>query len=84
VVSRIGGLPEAVTDGESGLLVAPGDADELAGALERLIGDRALRERLGAGARARVEAFSAPAVVPRYEAAYERALAARRAALAIG
>jgi glycosyltransferase involved in cell wall biosynthesis len=84
VVSRIGGLPEAVTDGESGLLVAPGDADELAGALERLIGDPAQRERLGAGARARVEAFSAPAVVPRYEAAYERALAARRAALAIG
>jgi glycosyltransferase involved in cell wall biosynthesis len=82
VVSRIGGLPEAVLDGESGLLVTPGDAGELAGAFDRLIRDPALRERLGAGARVRVEAFSAPAVVPRYEAAYERALASRRATLA--
>ena len=82
VVSRIGGLPEAVIDGESGVLVAPGDAGALAGALERLIADPALRERLGAGARARVEAFSAPAVVPRYEAAYERARETRRAGLA--
>jgi glycosyltransferase involved in cell wall biosynthesis len=82
VVSRIGGLPEAVIDGESGLLVEPGDADALAGALDRLIGDEALRERLGTGARERVEAFSAPAVVPRYEAAYERALATRGATLA--
>jgi glycosyltransferase involved in cell wall biosynthesis len=82
VVSRIGGLPEAVLDGESGLLVTPGDAGELAGAFDRLIRDPALRERLGAGARVRVEAFSAPAIVPRYEAAYERALASRRATLA--
>jgi len=81
VVSRIGGLPEAVIDGDSGLLVTPGDAGALADALERLIADPALRERLGAGARARVEAFSAPAVVPRYEAAYERARETRRAAL---
>lgn len=81
VVSRIGGLPEAVIDGDSGLLVTPGDAGALADALERLIADPALRGRLGAGARARVEAFSAPAVVPRYEAAYERARETRRAAL---
>ena len=73
---------KAVIDGESGVLVAPGDAGALAGALERLIADPALRERLGAGARARVEAFSAPAVVPRYEAAYERARETRRAGLA--
>ncbi len=83
VASRIGGLPEAVIDGESGLLVTPGDAGELAAALERLLGDPALRERLGSGARARVEYFSAPAVVPRYEAAYERAIATRGAALAV-
>jgi len=83
VASRIGGVPEAVTDGESGLLVPPGDAGELAGALDRLIGDRALRERLGAGALARVEAFSATAVIPRYEAAYERALATRRVTLTV-
>jgi glycosyltransferase involved in cell wall biosynthesis len=82
VVSRIGGLPEAVTDSESGLLVEPGDAGQLAAALDRLMGDAPLRERLGAGARTRVEAFSAPAVVPRYEAAYAQALAVRSATLA--
>jgi glycosyltransferase involved in cell wall biosynthesis len=82
VASRIGGLPEAVVDEESGLLVTPKDPVELAGALERLIADRALRERLGAGARERVKQFSAPAVVPRYEAAYDRALESRSAALA--
>ena len=83
VASRIGGLPEAVSDGESGLLVEPGDAEALAGALDRLVGDPALRDRLGAGARVRVEEFSAPAVVPRYETAYEQALAIRRATLAV-
>ena len=83
VASRIGGLPEAVSDEESGLLVEPGDAGQLAGALDRLAGDPALRDRLGAGARVRVEEFSAPAVVPRYEAAYEQALAIRRATLAV-
>ena len=81
VVSRIGGLPEQVVDGESGLVVAAGDAGELCGALERLLGDAELRERLGAGARARVEMFTAPAVVPRYESAYERVVAARSAKL---
>ncbi len=83
VASRIGGLPEAVVDGESGLLVEPADAGALAAAIDRLIGDPALRERLGAGARSGVEAFSAPAVVPRYEAAYEQALTIRRANLAL-
>jgi glycosyltransferase involved in cell wall biosynthesis len=82
VASRIGGLPEAVVDGESGLLVTPKNPAELAGALDRLLADPALRERLGAGARERVKQFSAPAVVPRYEAAYDRALETRSRSLA--
>lgn len=44
----IGGVAEAVRHGETGLLVAPGDTAALTGALQRLILDRALRERLGA------------------------------------
>jgi glycosyltransferase involved in cell wall biosynthesis len=44
----VGGVPEAVRDGETGLLVPPGDTAALTSALERLIVDRALRERLGA------------------------------------
>ena len=77
VATRTGGLPEVVGD-DSGILVAPGSAAELRGALERLAGDPALRERLSTGARARAERFSAAAVLPRVEAAYARAVDHRR------
>jgi glycosyltransferase involved in cell wall biosynthesis len=83
VVSRIGGLRDIVIDGESGILAQPGDAADLAGALDRLAADPELRARLGAGARARVQEFSAAAVVPRYEQAYDRALATRSGAGAV-
>jgi glycosyltransferase involved in cell wall biosynthesis len=52
VASRVGGLPELVKDGETGLLVEPRAADELAAALGRLVADRGLRRRLGAAGRA--------------------------------
>jgi glycosyltransferase involved in cell wall biosynthesis len=51
VASRLGQVGEVVIDGENGLLVEPGDADELAQAIERLAADRDLRERLGDAAR---------------------------------
>jgi len=54
VASDLSGIPELVRDGESGLLVAPGDARALAGALRALAEDPALRRRLGAAARGRV------------------------------
>ncbi len=47
------GTAEAIEDGVTGLLVAPGDAAALRGALERLLGDRAAREAMGAAARRR-------------------------------
>lgn len=78
VASRAGGLPDLVADGESGMLVAPGDVRGLRDALERLAADPGLRGRLAAGARARARRFSAATVLPRFEAAYARALAARR------
>lgn len=49
------GIPDVVVDGENGLLVDPDDADELAGALARLLTDRAEAERLGANARRTAE-----------------------------
>jgi glycosyltransferase involved in cell wall biosynthesis len=55
VASRVGGLPELVVDGETGLLVTPRDADALAAALDRLVADRALRRQLGAAGRAYAE-----------------------------
>jgi glycosyltransferase involved in cell wall biosynthesis len=46
VASAVGGLPELVRDGETGLLVPPEDPQALADAIARLAGDQALRERL--------------------------------------
>ena len=55
VGSRVGGVPELVVDGETGLLVEPGDPDELAAAIGRLLADRELRRRLGDAGRERAQ-----------------------------
>lgn len=71
VVTRVGGNPEVVLDGENGFLVESGDAAGLARALVALARDMALRERMGLAARARVEAeFDLTKAVRRYEAIY--------------
>lgn len=54
VASRVGGIPDVVADGETGILVPPGDAQALADALVRVLTDRAFAERLGAEAHRRV------------------------------
>ena len=53
VATAVGGLVDAVEDGETGLLVPPGDPDALRDAIARLLGDRELSRRLGAAARER-------------------------------
>jgi N-acetyl-alpha-D-glucosaminyl L-malate synthase BshA len=73
VSTRVGGIPELVEDGESGLLVPSGDVGALAGALEALIHDETRRRALGRAAQARArERFAAGIIVPRYEALYRR------------
>jgi glycosyltransferase involved in cell wall biosynthesis len=57
VACSVGGVPEALRDGDNGLLVAPRDASALAAALGRVLGDRALRARLAQRARATVEQY---------------------------
>jgi glycosyltransferase involved in cell wall biosynthesis len=55
VASRVGAVPELVNDGVDGLLVTPGDSDELASALRMLHDDAELGARLARNARRRVE-----------------------------
>lgn len=55
VVSDVGGLPELVEDGVSGLVVPPRDARALRHAIRRLAQDAALRRQMGAAARARID-----------------------------
>jgi glycosyltransferase involved in cell wall biosynthesis len=64
VASNLDGIPEDVTDGESALLVEPGNVAALSEALRRVVTDTALREQLRRRARATFEArFSATALV---------------------
>jgi glycosyltransferase involved in cell wall biosynthesis len=78
--SAVGGLPEVVEDGRTGLLVPPDDPAALAAALRRLLGDAALRVRMGVRGRERaIERFSVEVMARSYEALYDR-LAATNAA----
>lgn len=80
VASDTGGLRDVVVDGETGLLVPVGDAGALRSALQRLIDDGPLRERLGAAAARRAEdVFSPEARVPHVEESYRMAIAVRAA-----
>jgi len=65
------------SDGESGLVVPPRDASSLAGALERLVQDNALRQRLSAGARERAEFFTAARMLADTAALYDDVLERR-------
>jgi glycosyltransferase involved in cell wall biosynthesis len=71
VVTRVGGLPEVVEDGRDGILVPPSDPGALAARIIDVLGDPALRERLGRAARRRAEAFDVRRSVRRTEDAYE-------------
>jgi L-malate glycosyltransferase len=73
VATRVGGIPEVITDHQTGLLVPFGDAGLLARAVKNLIQDATQRATLGRAAQARArEEFSAKVIVPRYEALYRR------------
>jgi len=74
VCTRIGGLPEIVEDGQTGLLYEPGDAADLAAKISALWKDAALRERLTQAAAAKVQRLYSPdAVYEKLGAVYARA-----------
>ena len=74
VASRIGGLADLVDDGETGLLIEPGDSSALRQAIELLLGHPDLRERMGQAALSKVVEFQASTVVPRIEHVYKELL----------
>lgn len=75
VASHVGGNPEIIADGVTGLLFPDDDGDALAAALRRLLADPALRAPMGEAARAWVAAnASMPALRADYDAFYARAL----------
>ena len=75
IASRIGGLPEIVADGETGIVVTPEDSEELRTAIATLVADPALAARMGAAGQDRVTSFYASTVVREIESAYEEVLA---------
>jgi len=75
VATDCGGNGELVGDGETGLVVPPGDVGALANALSRLLDDPTLRQRLGSAARQRVlDHFTTEQRVDKLEALYRRVL----------
>lgn len=75
VASARGGIVDLVVDGETGLLVEPGDAEALARALARVLSDPLLARRMGQAAVERVTRFTSSAVVARIEDVYRRVAA---------
>ncbi len=75
VASRVGGIPEVVTDGETGFLSEVGDVEKMADDAARLLTDEKLRNEMGARARgSALSRYSTDIVIPQYIEFYERVL----------
>ncbi len=70
VATSVGGIPEAVSNGEEALLVSPDDPGALAEALARVLGDERLRQRLATAASVRGKLFTWESAALGYEALY--------------
>lgn len=73
VATCVGGIPQLITNERNGLLIAPGDVEALAAAIERLMNDPSLRQRLGTAARATVAtSFTLDATLTQLTQIYSR------------
>jgi len=81
--TNLGGTPEMIIAGETGLLVPAGDVISLAYAMHQLINDTALRDKLGQAALRRVNLYKSEIIVPQFESLYREliASASRRAGI---
>lgn len=79
VASCVGGIPDVVRDGLTGLLVPPGDEEALGAALVRVLQDTSLRATLGAQAQQEISAhYSIESIARRFEALYRECCHASR------
>lgn len=77
VASRVGGIPEVVTDGETGYLSEVGDVEKMGEDAARLLADEPLRRRMAAAARSSaVSRYNTDLIIPQYIEFYERVIAA--------
>ena len=75
VATRVGGIPELISDGETGLLCPPRNPDQFATALDRVLGDEGLQQSLASAARALVtEEYSWERMYDRYEAGLDHSV----------
>jgi glycosyltransferase involved in cell wall biosynthesis len=77
VASRVGGIPEIVEDGRTGLLVEQGNPAALAEGLRRLCRDESLRRSMARAARERVTIYDWDLIVPRILSLYKQAVEGR-------
>jgi glycosyltransferase involved in cell wall biosynthesis len=78
VATNVGGSPDQVVDGATGFLVPPGDPKALADAIEKLLLDPALRQRMSRAARERIqEHFSLKEMTRKIEEIFTEALTRR-------
>lgn len=81
VATRVGGIPEAVTDDAEAILVPPADPEAFSAGVLRAVGDDRLRARLGSAAQVRVERdFGRDQIFDRLAAVYDELLAREAAA----
>lgn len=78
VASAVGGIPDMVVDGATGVLVPPNDVVALRAAIAGLLADPGLRTRMGQAGRERANGYSANAIVPQIERVYDEAISASR------
>ena len=80
IASRVGGIPEVVTDGETGFLSEVGEVEKMAHDAARLLADEEFRRAMGRRAReSAISRYRTDLIIPQYIAFYEKVLAATNA-----
>jgi glycosyltransferase involved in cell wall biosynthesis len=74
VASGVDGIPDIIEDGVNGLLVEPDNPEQLDAALERVLGDKALQQKMRTQNLAKADSYSTQAMAASYNSLYRRLL----------